>query len=61
MFINLPLVVKLQALKNGILARNIEEMKKCTYCLKNKYFSYRRDKLKEIKTMMAIIGLKSEK
>lgn len=58
-FIDLPLAIKIQALKSGILTRNIEDSKKCSYCLKNKYYSYRRDKNLSVKTMIAIIGLKS--
>jgi len=59
LFIDLPMAIKLEAVKNGILAKNIEEIKECTYCLKNKYFSYRRDKPKQMKTMMALIGLRN--
>lgn len=58
-FIDLPLTIKLIALKSGILPRNIEELRECTYCLKNKYFSFRRDKPKKIKAMMTLIGLKT--
>lgn len=60
-FIDLPLTIKMQALKSGILAKNIEDSKKCTYCLRKNYFSYRRDKGLNVRLMMAIIGLKSSK
>jgi YfiH family protein len=59
LFIDLPMAIKLEAFKNGILRKNIEEIKECTYCLKNKYFSYRRDKPRPMKTMMAFIGLRN--
>lgn len=58
LFIDLPMAIKLEARKNGVLAKNIEEKKECTYCLKDKYFSFRRDQPKKLKTMMALIGLK---
>ncbi|MFN3301856.1 MAG: peptidoglycan editing factor PgeF [Patescibacteria group bacterium] len=58
-FIDLAKSIKLEAIKNKILPQNIEDIKECTYCLKNKYFSYRRQRTKEIKAMMAIIGLKN--
>jgi polyphenol oxidase len=40
----------------GVAESNIEADKDCTFCLKHKYFSYRRDG-KKTKTMMAAIGL----
>lgn len=60
LFIDLPLAIKLEAIKNGILAKNIEEIKECTYCLRNKYFSRRREKLKELRTMLAVVGLRED-
>lgn len=69
LFIDLPLAIKLEVIKNGIRPKNIEEIKECTYCLKNKYFFFRRaahlgeprfwqEKPKELKAMMALIGVK---
>lgn len=58
-FIDLPLAIKLEAIKNGVLPKNIEDIKDCTYCLKNKYFSRRREKLKELKAMMVLMGVKN--
>jgi len=60
LFIDLPLAIKTELIKNGLLPQNIEELKECTYCLRNKYFSYRREKPRELKVMMVIIGLKKE-
>lgn len=57
-FINLSEVVKMQLLEVGILSKNIEISQECTYCSENKYFSYRRDKLKNLEAMVAYIGLK---
>lgn len=57
-FINLSEVVTMQLLEVGILSKNIEISQECTYCSENKYFSYRRDKLKNLEAMVAYIGLK---
>jgi len=53
-YLDLKLIAKLQFEKLGV--RNIEINPECTYC-SNKYFSYRRDKSKTIKAMIAIIGI----
>ncbi|PKM91161.1 peptidoglycan editing factor PgeF [Candidatus Falkowbacteria bacterium HGW-Falkowbacteria-1] len=57
-FLDLELIAKQQLLENKILKKNIEISPECTYCLKNKYFSYRRDGDKNFQTMMAYIELK---
>jgi len=57
-FLDLKELVKLRLMKLGIKERNIEISPECTFCLKNKYFSYRREKPGKIKTMLAIIGQK---
>lgn len=57
-FINLSEVVTMQLLEVGILSKNIEISQECTYCSENKYFSYRRDKPKNLEAMVAYIGLK---
>lgn len=57
-FVDLPGIIKKQLLMAGVNNNNIEDSKKCTFCLKNKYFSYRRDKPKIIKAMIAHIGIK---
>lgn len=57
-FVDLPKTIQLEALKSGILRKNIEIINDCTYCLKKKYFSYRRDKKDKIKTMMAFMMIK---
>lgn len=47
---------------SGIKEQNIEFVDECTYCLKDKYFSYRRDQYgcnpDNINAMMAIFGIK---
>lgn len=55
------LLKKIQSL--GIKEGNIEFIDECTYCLKDKYFSYRRDQYgcdpNDIRAMMAVIGFKN--
>ena len=57
-YINLSKIVKDQLLQLNINSDNISITDECTYCLNNKYFSYRRDNPKELETMIAYIGLK---
>lgn len=57
-FIDLAGVIKEQLIAVGVKKENIEDSKLCTYCLKDKYFSYRRDRPKVIEAMIAYIGLK---
>lgn len=62
-FMDLKKVAEIQLLNLGLKKENIEINPDCTYCLKNKYFSYRREKPPHQiwcgGTMIAIIGLKS--
>lgn len=57
-YINLAAAVKNQLVEAGVSSHNIKISSECTYCLPNKYFSFRRDKPKEIEAMIAYIGLK---
>jgi len=57
-YIDLGRVVKKQLAVSGVPRRNVKISQECTYCLENKYFSYRRDKPKKLETMLAYIGLK---
>ncbi|MDP2910654.1 MAG: peptidoglycan editing factor PgeF [bacterium] len=57
-FLDLKELAKLQLIKLGIKERNIEISPECTFCLKTKYFSYRRDKPEKVQAMLAIIGQK---
>lgn len=43
-YINLPLLIKDDLLSEGISPELIQDMNECTFCLKDKYFSHRRDK-----------------
>lgn len=57
-YINLSKIVKNQLLELGLEDNHIQITEECTYCLSGKYFSYRRDKPKELETMLAYISLK---
>ncbi len=57
-YINLSQVVKDQLLQLNISSNNITISDECTYCLNDKYFSYRRDKPEELETMISYIGLR---
>ncbi|MDP2927134.1 MAG: peptidoglycan editing factor PgeF [bacterium] len=55
-FLDLKKIVRLQLVKLGLKEENIETNPECTFCLKDKYFSARRDKPEEIEAMLAVIG-----
>lgn len=53
-----PKKVALKELQaSGIKRENITISPECTFCLKNKYFSYRRDAPDKVSSMLAVIGL----
>lgn len=55
-FLDLKKIAKIQLLNLGLREENIEINPQCTYCLNQKYFSYRREK--KIKAMIAVIGIR---
>lgn len=57
-FIDLQSIILKQLKDAGIKDKNIENNNECVFCLKNKYFSYRRDKPQKIKAMISYIGIK---
>ena len=57
-FINLPEAIALPLIEAGIKPENITEHPDCTFCEKDKYFSYRRDRPKIIEASAFIIQLK---
>lgn len=57
-FVNLSLIIKKQLIKAGIYENNIEISNECTFCNKEQYFSYRRDRTEDIDSMVAYLGLK---
>jgi len=59
-FVNLGSVIQRQLIELGIKKSNIEDSGECTYCLDQKYFSYRRDKPAQVEAMIAYIGRKHD-
>jgi YfiH family protein len=56
-FVDLPKIISRQLIEAGLKSQNIESSGECTFCLKEKYFSFRRDKPKNVEAMVAYIGL----
>ena len=57
-FADLKGIIRNQLLESGIKEENIENNNDCTFCNKDKYYSYRREKVKSPSLMVALIGLK---
>lgn len=57
-FINLSRIAAVQLFDVGVPVDNVKVSQECTYCLDTKYFSHRRDKIKDLKAMIAYIGLR---
>jgi len=53
--VDLKGIIKKQAGGTGIVSTNILDTNECTYCLDEKYFSYRRDKSDPIEAQIAYI------
>lgn len=60
LYIDLWEVATIQILRTGVLKKNLENPRVCTYCFKQEYFSYRRDFYgkSNFPTMAGIIGRK---
>jgi YfiH family protein len=56
-FVDLAGIIRGQLVEKGVLEKNIEDSGICTYCNERDFFSYRRDKPKEVQAMVAYIGL----
>ena len=56
-FIDLPGIIRSQLVYEGVPDAHIEGGDICTYCNEKEYFSYRRDKPKEVQVMVGYIGL----
>ncbi len=56
-FVDLPAIITSQLTAAGVLKQNIADSGHCTYCQKDKYFSFRRDHPKKVRAMVAYIGL----
>ncbi len=57
-FLDLKKIARIQLINPGIKEENIEISPECTFCLPEKYFSFRREKPKQAQTMIAVIGRK---
>jgi polyphenol oxidase len=57
-FVDLEGIAKNQLQAAGIQEMNIETSSLCTFCEKEKFFSYRRDKPEKLQVMLAVIGMK---
>jgi len=53
-FLDLKKIAKIQLMDLGIREQNIEISPECTFCLKDKYFSFRKNRV--LQTTMAVIG-----
>lgn len=58
MYIDLQSIVKKQLTQSGVPEENITTTNVCTFCEKNTFFSYRRDKPEEVQAMVAFIGIR---
>ncbi len=54
-FVDLPKILREQALEAGVLPEHLEDSEICTVCEQN-YFSYRRDKPKDLEVQVAYLG-----
>lgn len=57
-FIDLSAIIAHQLMENGIDSKNITQHPGCTFCETNKWFSFRRDKPKNVEAAAFMIGLK---
>lgn len=55
-FVDLPNIIKSQIIETGVPEQNIESSGQCTFCQNYKYFSFRRDRPKQIQAMLAYIA-----
>ena len=56
-YLSLGGIIGKQLISAGIRKENIQESSDCTFCEKDKYFSYRRDKPEDVQAMLAYIIL----
>lgn len=57
-FVDLAGIMKDQLAELGLASEHIEDCGACTYCDKDDYFSYRRDKPKDIEAMVGYVGMR---
>jgi len=51
-------IIREKIISGGVLETNVSESGECTFCDREKFYSFRRDKPMETEAMVAIIGLK---
>ncbi len=56
-FMDLKLIAKMQMETAGIKPENIYISPDCTYCMSDKYFSFRKDRIKPVKAMLCIAAM----
>lgn len=56
LFLDIKRLARIQLMENGIKKKNIKTSGRCTFKLKDRYFSWHRDKPKEMETMLAVFG-----
>lgn len=56
-YVDLGAIVKAQLLNCGLISNNIKISQECTYCKKDKYFSFRQEKVQDIQAMVSYIGM----
>lgn len=57
-YLDIKEVARKQLIQAKVQEKNIEVSPECTYCLKDKYFSYRRDGKDNFKAQIAVFGMK---
>ncbi len=57
-YVDLPKIASKQLEQAGIPSENINASDVCTFCEKEKWFSYRRDKPEKVQAMVAVIGMR---
>ena len=61
LYVDLPGIIHEQLVASGVKPKNIKDVKECTYHLKQKYFSYRRDRSathpRGFGFMMSVVGI----
>lgn len=56
-FVDLPGIIKTKLQNKKVSAEHVEDSKVCTHCSEKEYFSYRRDKPKDVQVQVGYIGL----
>ena len=61
LFLDLKKIAAIQMRGVGVLDKNIETHQACTYCEKETYFSWRRDKaeIENVQAMLGVIGMRN--